>query len=117
MNTQPVRAEPWAAALSLLVLPFPAWAAKTDIVMLLNGDRITGEVKELAYGQLKFATEDMGTLYIEWTKIASLTTTRTLQVEMLDGRRLLGNGAARGDAPSTLRLSGDAPQELSLIHI
>ena len=56
MNTQPMRAELWAAALSLLVLPFPAWAAKTDIVMLLNGDRITGEVKELAYGQLKFAT-------------------------------------------------------------
>ena len=117
MNTQPVRAESWAAALCLLVLPVPVWAAKTDIVMLLNGDRITGEVKELAYGQLKFATEDMGTLYIEWTKIASLTTTRTLQVEMLDGRRLLGNGAARGDSPSTLRLSGDAPEDVPLVAV
>jgi len=43
----------------------PALAAKTDVVVLLNGDRITGEVKELSYGQLKFKTDDMGTLYIE----------------------------------------------------
>jgi hypothetical protein len=84
------------------------------VVVLVNGDRITGEVKELAYGQLKFATDGMGTLYIEWAKIASLTTTRTLQVEMLDGRRLIGNGAARGETSATLRLSGAAPQDLPL---
>ena len=114
MNTRPMRAGSWARALALLAVPLPAWAAKSDVVVLLNGDRITGEVKELAYGQLKFATDDMGTLYIEWSKIASLTTTRTLQVEMLDGRRLLGDGAARGDAPSSLRLGGDAPQDIPL---
>ena len=117
MNTRPMRAGPWASALALLAVPLPAWAAKSDIVVLLNGDRITGEVKELAYGQLKFATDDMGTLYIEWSKIASLTTARTLQVEMLDGRRLTGNGAARGGAPATLRLVGDAEQDLPLVGV
>lgn len=117
MNTRPLRAGPWAPALALLVVPLPAWAAKSDVVLLLNGDRITGEVKELAYGQLKFATDDMGTLYIEWSKIASLTTARTLQVEMLDGRRLLGNGAARGEAPGSLRLAGDAAQDIPLAGV
>jgi hypothetical protein len=114
MNTRPMRAGRWAAALASLVVPLPVWAAKSDVVVLVNGDRITGEVKELAYGQLKFATDGMGTLYIEWAKIASLTTTRTLQVEMLDGRRLIGNGAARGETSATLRLSGAAPQDLPL---
>jgi hypothetical protein len=117
MNTRPLRAGSWAAALVSLVAPVPVWAAKTDVVELLNGDRITGEVKELAYGQLRFATDDMGTLYIEWSKIASLTSTRTLQVEMLDGRRLSAAAAARGDAPATLRLVGDAPQDVPIAGI
>lgn len=72
MNTRPVRVEPWAAAWSLLVLPLPEWAAKTDIVMLLNGDRITGEVKELAYDQRRFATEDMGSFYIKVSQLYKL---------------------------------------------
>ena len=84
-------------------------AAKTDVVTLVNGDRITGEVKEVAYGQLKFSTDDMGTLYIEWSKVATLTTTRTLQLELADGRRVVGRDAARGATPGTVRLrSGDA---------
>lgn len=87
----------------------PAIAAKTDVVTLLNGDRITGEVKEVAYGQLKFSTDDMGTVYIEWSKVATLTTTRTLQLELADGRRVVGRDAARGATPGTVRLrSGDA---------
>jgi hypothetical protein len=93
----------------------PAWAAKTDVVVLLNGDRITGEVKELAYGQLKFKTDDIGTLYIEWNKIAALTTTQLLQVELADGRRMFGEAPEAGAAPAALRLrsstaSGAAPR-------
>jgi len=87
----------------------PVIAAKTDVVTLLNGDRITGEVKEVAYGQLKFSTDDMGTLYIEWSKVATLTTSRTLQLELADGRRIVGRDAARGATPGTVRLeSGPA---------
>lgn len=83
----------------------PALAAKTDVVVLLNGDRITGEAKELSYGQLKFKTDDMGTLYIEWTKIASLTTTQELQVELADGRRLFGPAPEAGEQRGALRLA------------
>lgn len=95
-----------------------AFAAKTDVVTLLNGDRITGEVKEVAYGQLKFATDDMGTLYIEWDKVASLTTSRTLQLELADGRRVVGRNAARGATPGTIRLeSGTAGAEAAELLI
>jgi hypothetical protein len=42
-----------------------AFADKTDVVVLLNGDHLTGEVKGLSYGQLRFTTDNMGTVYIE----------------------------------------------------
>ncbi len=90
----------------------PALAEKTDVVVLLNGDRITGEVKELSYGQLKFKTDDMGTLYIEWNKIAELRTRQLLQVELSDGRRLYGQATQAGSSAQALRLdtgkTGDA---------
>lgn len=94
-------------------------AAKTDVVTLVNGDRITGEVKEVAYGQLKFSTDDMGTLYIEWSKVATLTTTRTLQLELADGRRVVGRDAARGATTGTVRLRSDdaAAVEMPLASI
>ena len=79
-----------ALAAAAWLAPTAAWAAKTDVVVLLNGDRITGEVKQLAYGQLKYKTDDMGTIYIEWDKVRSLTTKQVLQVEMLDGKRVYG---------------------------
>jgi len=68
-----------------------AFAQKTDVVTLANGDRITGEIKILERGRLEFSTDDAGTLYLEWDKLVSLVTTR--QVEVLTGRgiRYLGS--------------------------
>jgi hypothetical protein len=77
--------------------PATALAAKTDVVVLLNGDRITGQVKQLAYGQLKYKTDDMGTIYIEWDKIRSLTTKQVLQIELLDGQRHYGPAPEAGE--------------------
>jgi hypothetical protein len=68
---------------------------KTDVVTLANGDRITGEVVVLERGRLKFETDDAGTLYLEWDKLASVVATRLVEVEKSDGTRFLGTlGAA-----------------------
>ena len=48
----------------LAVCSATAWAAKTDIVLLKNGDRVTGEVKSLERGKLTLSTDSMGTVYI-----------------------------------------------------
>jgi hypothetical protein len=85
----------------------PALAAKTDVVVLRNGDRVTGEVKQLSYGQLEFKTDDMGTLYIEWDKIASVTTTQQLQVELTDGGRVFGRAPSPPEEPGSLRLAAE----------
>lgn len=63
---------------------------KTDIVVLKNGDRITGEVKNLEAGLLEFKTDFMGTVHIEWRFISELISDKNLAVESTDGTRWLG---------------------------
>src|SRR5262245_32221314 len=68
-----------------------ALAAKTDVLVLRNGDRITGEVKGLARGKLEYSTDDAGRLSIEWEKVARLTSVNRFDVEDSFGRRYFGN--------------------------
>jgi hypothetical protein len=69
-----------------------AWAQpRTDVIVLLNGDRITGEITDLNRGRLELKTDDAGTIDIEWDKVASVEAMRQFEVETSDGRRLLGN--------------------------
>ena len=67
-----------------------AWAQKTDVITLLNGDRITGEIKNLERGVLEFSTDDAGTIDIEWDKVGTVEAKRSFEVETSDGRRMLG---------------------------
>ena len=69
---------------------------KTDVVTLANGDRITGEVKQLDRGRLEFSTDDAGTLYLEWDKLVSVVATRIVEVVTSDGRRFLGSLGTAG---------------------
>jgi hypothetical protein len=79
----------------------PAYAQKTDVVTLANGDRITGEIERLERGRLEFSTDDAGTLYLEWDKLVSLTaTTRIFDILTTDDLRFLGSLGP--SAPRTL---------------
>jgi hypothetical protein len=80
-----------AALVIVVVFNTTASAQKTDIVTLANGDRITGEVSNLNRGQLEYKTDDQGTLYIEWDKIATLTSTGQFEVGTSDGQLFVGS--------------------------
>ena len=80
-----------AALVIVVVLDTPAHAQKTDIVTLGNGDRITGEVSSLNRGQLQYKTDDQGTIYIEWDKVATVTSTAQFEVGTSDGQRFVGS--------------------------
>ena len=64
---------------------------RTDVVTLANGDRITGEIMEVARGRLALKTDDAGTIDIEWVKIIRLEATREFELITSDGRHLLGS--------------------------
>ena len=82
----------WLASLSM------AWAARTDAIVLVNGDRFTGEVVQMRQGKLEVKTDDAGTISIEWDKIASLSTADHYELVARDGSVRLGRfqpGTAR----------------------
>jgi len=78
------------AAAFVAVLPVTAWAQKNDSITLVNGDRITSEIKVLEKGRLQVSTDDLGTVYIEWDKIVSVTAPEVFRLETSTGLRLMG---------------------------
>lgn len=81
-------------------------APKTDVIVLRNGDRITGEVKELTRGQLRFKTDNAGTIYVEWDKVTSLVSGQRLRAELSSGERHIGT-ALTPVAAGQLQLSDE----------
>jgi hypothetical protein len=82
-----------AAWLAIIVLVFPVPARadpKTDVIVLKNGDQITCEIVSLKRGKLRVKTDDMGTVDIEWDKIASLTAKGLFEIEDLNGGLYFG---------------------------
>ena len=93
-------------ALALLAgVSTDAAAAKTDVVVLRNGDRLTCEVTQMRQGKLQVKTDDAGTISIEWDKIASVTTVDQYEVTLRDGSQLLGR-LRPGTAGRTLAVEG-----------
>jgi len=99
--------------LALGLLASPVRAERTDVVVLDNGDHLTGEVLQLESGQLQFKTDHAGTLYIDWTHIVSLTTSQKLNIELADGRRIYGPAPEAASNVGAIRLvsgrSGETP--------
>ena len=79
-----------ALAVLLFVCAPAAVAAKTDVVQLVNGNAITGEIKSLEFGALSYGTDSMGTVTIDWEDIVGIRSPQSLQVEITDGTRYFG---------------------------
>jgi hypothetical protein len=77
--------------LALMGVATPLQAQKTDVVVLQNGDQITGEIKGVAHGKLDYSTDDAGRLSIEWDKVLRLTSRNTFEVKLKSGQKLFGS--------------------------
>jgi len=85
---------------------------KTDIVVLRNGDRITGEVKGLEQGRLKYSTDSVGTIYIEWEDIASLYAPKIFEIETAAGDIYHGSIGPGPDADSFVLTEGEVTRTI-----
>ncbi|NIL95423.1 MAG: DUF481 domain-containing protein [Woeseiaceae bacterium] len=63
---------------------------KTDLIFLVNGDRITGEIKQLDRGRLQVKTDSMGDISIEWDDVERVESDYQFQFERTDGTRVTG---------------------------
>ena len=95
----------------------PVYAEKTDVVVLRNGDRITGEIKELRRGMLKYKTDDMSTIYIEWDKITQITSKDVFEVEMRSGQRIFGSLEETSEKYKMVVQTVMAPVPVDLIQV
>jgi len=102
--------------LSILGLS-PALAAKTDVVIIVNGDRLTGEVKSLERGKLRFKTAATDTISIEWDDVAQLVSSQNIQVETESGSRYLGSLAKPGREGTVSVKTGGGAVELEMGQI
>jgi hypothetical protein len=93
------------AAATVLLVAANAFAQKTDVIVLRNGDKFTGEVKQLSRAQLRVSTDDVGTIYIEWDKVIAVTTAARYEVAITDGSRYLGR--LQPDSDTTLQVVAD----------
>ena len=98
-------------ACAVLLLSSPVFArAKTDIVTLVNGDRITCEIKSLKRSILVVKTDSMGSLDVEWSDIVGLSSPFYFRVVMANSKRHYGSleltdrelQIGGGDQPLTL---------------
>lgn len=90
--------------------------SKTDIVVMTNGDRITGEVKSLSRGLLQYSTNAMGTVQIQWDSIASVTSVNDFEVELDSGERIFGS-LGPGDAGQLLVFRGADTVKVGMTHV
>ena len=100
--------------LSILVLFISTGtqAAKTDVVLLVNGDTITGEVKSLDFGTLRYSTDSMGTVNVDWEDVATIKSNQKLQVEITSGTRYFGNLVKAEKPHAIVVVTGDGPVEI-----
>jgi len=106
----------WAILLVLVLLApaAAALAARTDVVVLKNGDRITCDIRQLERGQLRVSTDSMGTVFIKWEDVQRLHSTAEFIVESIDGSRTVGQ-LAEASADGRMRVvQGDREQALDL---
>jgi hypothetical protein len=81
---------PALLTLTLLLVAGPALAQRTDELVLYNGNTITGEVKSLQQGKLKYKTDDIDTIYVKWEYVRSLTSANFFEVETVRGEFFYG---------------------------
>lgn len=80
-------------ALMLLSTATAFARAKTDTIVLVNGDTITGEIKSLYRGKLTFKTDAMSTVYVEWEDIVTMTSEYYFEIEDQESYKYYGTPA------------------------
>jgi Protein of unknown function, DUF481 len=81
----------------ILVLSSSAWLQshaqkKKDIVIMKNGDHLSGEVKKLNQGSLYIDLDyTAGSIAVDWTKVEKIETNEQFQITLENGDRSVGS--------------------------
>ena len=93
------------ALLASMLASLPARAYdrdKSDVVVLRNGNYLTGDILSLEYGTLTLKTDQMGTLHIEWPAVRSISSKFAFAVERTGGLKSYGVISTSDDGASLM---------------
>lgn len=81
-----------ALVVFMLLFACPLFAKrKDDVVTMNNGDKFTGEIKALQYGELIFKSDYMkDSAHLDWKEVQTLQSKDTFIVNLSDGQRITG---------------------------
>ncbi len=96
----------------LLAINAAALAQKTDVIVLSNGDRVTGEIKSYAAGRLTVDTSHSSWIKVKWSLIESITSDKQFDIETTDGVHHYG-ALAPSEPPGRLTIVS-GPQTITV---
>ncbi len=80
-----------ACLVILACFPASAKVTRHDVIIMKNGDHMTGEVKKLENGVLYIATDYFsGSIGLDWLQVAKVQGTGGFQIVLKDGKRAAG---------------------------
>lgn len=108
-----------AVALCCLLFVTPSFAReKTDVIIMKNGDRFTGEIKGLKAGVLYVSMKYiLGTSSIEWSEVARVESKQLFLVKAEDGSVYTGTlntTGAPGGRPVTIEVAEVAGKKVEI---
>jgi hypothetical protein len=71
---------------------------KSDVLVLRNGDTLTGDFRELGRGMVTFKTDAASTIYVKWPRVVTATSEKQFEIDLEDGRVFVGSVAASESA-------------------
>jgi hypothetical protein len=105
------------AGLLLFAMAGTAFAQRTDVIVLFNGDRVTGEIRSYAAGRLSVETDIGSDLSLRWDRITSITSDKQFEVETTDGRYDYGSLAPSTPPGKLVVVSEGKPTEIEFLAV
>jgi Protein of unknown function, DUF481 len=119
MKTKPVINMRAVILSCVLLLATPLFAREsTDVIVMKNGDHLTGEIKGLNAGVLYVSMEYiLGTSSLQWSKVAHLESKQLFLVKREDGAVYTGalnTSNAPGGRPVTIEVAENSGQKVAI---
>jgi len=77
--------------LGFLMFNGVCFAQKTDTIVHINGNILTGDFKKMTYGVVTWKMDGMGTISLEEPKINTIISSKTFEIKLKDGKLHFGS--------------------------
>lgn len=86
---------------------------KNDVLVLRNGDTLTGELRQLRRGLVTFKTDAASTIYVKWPRVITAATDKTFEIVLADGSEVVGSLLEGAAANRLLIGTGGEPRDVA----